>query len=509
MNILFRGFDSKNGYQSKLLKELDERIHFDHCTIISFDSDGNDDYVADKYSVIPSRCGYWRDYSEVCNIDDLPALDEDLLVALEPYKSVMLEMTGRYYAGHIFTFEDMDSDYFLHIRFWYSVLIKDKIDMCFFSVVPHFPWEYGIYALAKVLHIPTLVIIGGVMPGLNIVGTSIEKMGNNTGYYYQKGLDLKNDDRLETYCHEISNNNGKETGVFYISPKDRKRALLDKRKWEIKTFRRPAYDSLLYVKAIIKDILFLRKNRIREDIDVYNKMLYVVRRIRQEEKRKINYKRYNKQLCDSVNYNEKYIFYALHMWPEAVTLPRAGVFRRQLLAIRILAQAAERCGVKVYVKEHFVQYNRSKIYYDELENIPNVYLINTMVNTYYIMDNALAIAGINGTNIFEGIVRGIPVLTFADGYYSGAPGVQRVSSVKDTYDAIKRILNNQVEWSNKEAFRFVSIMSHTLIKSYLDYPDYSKVCFSKEECMHSIVDLIEKFIKFGLREDFMYIDISD
>ena len=65
LNILYRGCESREGYQSKILNELYEKGIFTKCTIITQTADGQDKYPAGIYHEIPAGIGYKCRYKEI------------------------------------------------------------------------------------------------------------------------------------------------------------------------------------------------------------------------------------------------------------------------------------------------------------------------------------------------------------------------------------------------------------------------------------------------------------
>lgn len=126
--------------------------------------------------------------------------------------------------------------------------------------------------------------------------------------------------------------------------------------------------------------------------------------------------------------SKRYIFYAMHMEPEAGTLART-TFSNQLVIIKSLAQNLPE-GWVLYVKEHphqLTQFNnfyryyylsslhkfKTINYYDEILKLKNVFLLDIHTNSKDIIENSSAVSTINGTVILEAISVKKPVLAFS------------------------------------------------------------------------------------------------
>jgi len=132
----------------------------------------------------------------------------------------------------------------------------------------------------------------------------------------------------------------------------------------------------------------------------------------------------------SINFDatRKYIFFALHMEPEATTLART-TFSNQLIIIKAISRLLPK-EWKLYVKDHprqYIAFNnfkryyflaainkyRTKMFYDEILDMSNVELINLDTNSKELIEKSEAVVTINGSIILESIVQNKPLLLFA------------------------------------------------------------------------------------------------
>ncbi len=152
--------------------------------------------------------------------------------------------------------------------------------------------------------------------------------------------------------------------------------------------------------------------------------------------------------------NEKYIFYGLHMEPEAVIMNR-GTMNSQLYIIKMLSESLPD-GWKLYVKEHPQQFNSSGIFFYFLRNIflyrteqfyrnildnKNVELINLETSSQTLIENSQGCATICGTIIFESISHHKPVLIFGNDttVLSEVKDTLKIKSKEDIKDAFNKI----------------------------------------------------------------------
>lgn len=160
----------------------------------------------------------------------------------------------------------------------------------------------------------------------------------------------------------------------------------------------------------------------------------------------------------SVNYDhsKKYIYYALHMEPEAATLART-TFSNQLIIIKTLSNCLPD-GWSLFVKEHphqFTKMNTSERYYflasldkfktkrfySEIAKLPNTKLLKINSNNNSIIKNAQAISTINGTVILESIEINKPVVLFSQGTtpFSLVSDIFDISTTLECKEALDKI----------------------------------------------------------------------
>lgn len=140
----------------------------------------------------------------------------------------------------------------------------------------------------------------------------------------------------------------------------------------------------------------------------------------------------------------KFVYFALHMQPEATTSPMGGVFVDQYYVILMIARSLPE-GVKVLVKEHPRQkfWQRSKDFYHILQAEPNVEFVSLKQNSFELIKQSLAVATITGTVGWEALFLGKPVLLFGHIFYKHIPGVINVNDTESLAKALEQILKGE------------------------------------------------------------------
>ncbi len=138
--------------------------------------------------------------------------------------------------------------------------------------------------------------------------------------------------------------------------------------------------------------------------------------------------KYYNSLCDQYDKSIKYVYFPLHMEPEAATQNRT-ISSNQMIIIKTIAENLPE-NWTLYVKEHPHQYenlNKKDRYYylttinkfrtlrycNEIHTIANVKLLDSKIASQEILNHAQGVASINGTIILEALMCNKPILTFA------------------------------------------------------------------------------------------------
>ena len=166
---------------------------------------------------------------------------------------------------------------------------------------------------------------------------------------------------------------------------------------------------------------------------------------------------------------QPYVYLALHMQPEATTVPLGERFADQYLLAEVLLQAFP-ADVQVYVKEHPNQKarGRDEQYYDRWPPSPRFHFLASNVPTFELQRNCLAVATVTGTVGIEAVYFGKPVLLFGHAYYKPAPGVFVTTTVAQARAAAASILAGEVEITEDQRLAFVSWLAERSLAANVD-----------------------------------------
>lgn len=493
MNIFIRGVDSSGEYQTKILNKIWKEIPCEKCVIVSRNIDGKDKYPKSKYVEIKYTDALKEHLLNPKEIDSIP---EDILCNMKQYETRIYETMIRDCLIPIYFYEECKKKYIQELYYWYHIIKQNNIKLFIFFNIPHYFHDYMIYCLAKSMDCKTLIFYPIFFAGRMQYGTECEHMGIGVGEKY--GLLKKNhvemslsDDLMEVYNKYrwsfangiMKSSNRRQKGKQYTNDI----VYVDKK--HIKERR----------EKFFKDFLYKNKYSVKEFVNQYIEDIEKTKRCRKYIKNNVVIEKYNRyKKLNSRMLKQKYIYFGLQSSPEAAIMPYSAAFYDQKCSIIILAKSAEKAGIKVYIKEHWIQEIREKELYECIEGLDNVYLFGPNEDTTELMKNSIAVSTCSGSCIMEGMFNNKPAITFGDGYWVGAPGVFRVHNEKDCTDALNKIIRNEVEYSDEDIITYLKAVECETIPLKL-YPNQEgRFPFTIQESVDDVSDFIINWIKLNV-----------
>ena len=195
--------------------------------------------------------------------------------------------------------------------------------------------------------------------------------------------------------------------------------------------------------------------------------------------------------------HDRYVLFLTHLTPEATTLPQAGVFVEQELCVQLLAPVLKEYGIKLYVKEHFVQPYRMRTFYEDLKNTDNVVLVSSDAESVDLLEHCVAAATPAGTVSIEAPANGKPVFVFGHGGFEHGPGIYQVGNEAQCRAAVEDILENERQGRTitaQEVRNYFQAFTDTSICIYspIEGADPQKVEQSRQEIVKLAVEEIRK-----------------
>ena len=362
----------------------------------------------------------------VVSEDVLEQIDSDII----NYSKGRFNLNGSIQSDRSFTvlsYEEALRSAVSYYSIWNSIFAKGHVDL-----VAHEPCSLFFNHICSILCKKQ----GGVY------SYQIASLSDKYEYAY---LNANNDDydfaELKTNFKRYLNNPE-------LVDKERTKKFIDDFRKENKVFlgdilnRKQSYLKLFlmsakgYVNGLIKRNKF---NRVYDTINywtVHNNVPW------QKLKNAIGYKRKQIRFESDFRYDEKFLFYPIHLEPEAVVLYLGdGLYKNQTKLIENVA-ASLPAGYYLYVKDHPHEYAyREPIDYERLQKVPNIRLLNQWLPGKEVIRHSQGVVTINGSAGFEAYLLGKPVYSLGHNQYSFLSTVHRVDNIRDLRKLIYGSIN--------------------------------------------------------------------
>ena len=334
------------------------------------------------------------------------------------------------------TLDDRRQLLFDHLRFWGWQLQHLAIDVVIFHNVPHQVFDTVIYHLARARGIRTLMFntVGAFRDtlfcsetiddlGLLNLGTTIR----STQVEGWRDVPERITRDWQRVCQEIDGGSTAHSSA-------RKYSLAA----SIANDGRiggATLSPLLLWRAIFQRIsrLFGAHSLSQVSIRRKYKRLRDVRRTRHNEQSNVTQSMPSKQ----------FIYFPLHFQPEATTSAKGRHFVEQEEVVNLIARHLPE-GVLLVLKEHPHQFEkllpRSKDFYSRLVSAPNVVLVSSDMPSVELRQRCRAVVTVSGSNGFEVLASGKPVIAFGSAPWREAPGVHTVRSDHDVKQAVDEVM---------------------------------------------------------------------
>lgn len=168
-------------------------------------------------------------------------------------------------------------------------------------------------------------------------------------------------------------------------------------------------------------------------------------------KRRQSFDRYTSPLPSS----NGYIYYPLHVDPEASTQVLSPMLTDQLAVIEALAKSLP-AGTTLVVKDHFPMLGRRpRDFYARIHRMPRVILVSPMAESLSLIRDCSLVATISGTAAWEAMLLGVPALVLGDSPFVRIDsGVVHAASMTDLPKVVRQALDISPA-SDEELTRYI------------------------------------------------------
>ena len=473
------------GINTPMFRTLLHDLKVNKC---AFFYEGKEDYI-EKEGYLPIYAFEGLNYYK--NADIKYELDSDILSKIGEYEPVALDIVNRWRRSYCDKddFKTIKEMFFVFLRYWNNYIIENEINLFIYNIIPHVPTEYIAYIVCKCKGIPT--IIQGVIPLIAQkktnyvlqpgVGVYDENLERRYKEYARLNTAVELPEYMEGYFSQYSKSNKiANKGVVVYNKKN---TVIDNAK---------AYKERISIYLKRKDYKILKNKAGYLFKTRLEKKSFLNQVIRMEKKPDLE---------------RKYYFFALHSQPEASTLPSAGIFRDQLLAIRMISKFLPE-DTLLYVKEHpsywkrkgaleSIHESRSFDFYEEICSLRNVRLISHDYSTSELLEKCKAVVTIRGSIAFEALFKGMPIIVFGGLFYECYPSVFRVHTNDECKQAIDYIESHEFQYDERKLRCLLKAVSKYVIPMGMNEKNYrdNGIPAVSDEDRQNMVNKIVEFYK--------------
>jgi len=412
---------------------------------------------------------------------------------LSYHESIFLKMMDRQNFNGALTYFERISTYHSQIMYWKGVLEHFKPDVVVFRIEPHVTHEYALYALCRIMDIPTVMFQRTSLPGYVYPVRSFEEGSEILRKAYIRALETGNQQQGSLSPETVSHLEKLSKTYDNAMPIHLKYKLSHKK--NSGDVAGPVSTLLRVTKALYKAF---KDKRAGLEVDS-NHLFKKYHKNMGSFKRKKLLAHYNR-LAKPVDSTKPYIFAALQCEPERQTCPVGGLFGNQYLMVDLLSKLVPD-GWKIYVKEHVSQFKdyqtveraKTKGFYDMIASRPNVEIVPLTYNSFDLIDHAKASATVSGTVGWESVVRGKPALLFGHSWYSDCKGVFVTHTIEDCKKAIQ-IIENGYKPDKDEVKCFAQVVEKYSIRGYNDEMGNKMKIIPHEENVENLAQAIHEFV---------------
>ena len=496
INILL-GLAENKELSSQVVHDIKDKITADSLSMIVARPEDLPEY--ERYGECILRVNAARGiYTDAqLDIENCIPLDDNVLQYMNQHGVMIMHQQRRFeqYPG-IHIDSDWNSHYTVYMHnlfFWYNFLKRKQITHVFLTGIPHEGYDCIIYYLCKYLNIPILMVnpcflpfrcypLSDFMVDEPILTAEYSRL--SAQYAQSKMEDIPLEGDTEQLFEGWISLQPDQMKPWYmrVDPFSRRLRQRFNESNVIRIWRGILGED--YVKYGVS-LAFLRAAvckipKLLEAVPIAWKRWIYVRPVRRES---IEQRKYYQSLAGEPIKDERYIYFPLHYQPEASSNPMGGdMYADQIVPLNILSRSLPD-DMKIYVKIHPEQLSpmRTQEYYAEMVKIPKVRFMKVETSTYELIRNAVAVATLTGTALWECQFFGVPAIAFGYSVKNLAPLTYHVRTVEDCRRALAQIESEPRRDVTRELKIYTKAMHN--------------ISFALKDFKEKVPELIEKFVK--------------
>jgi len=507
LKVIYHSFAE---HKSAIISSLYKKYNWNPVCVAGahIDDDGTIGGVSLKNCIISNPFKLRRAEFNYDEVSPPRPIDAAILEKLAPYESSFLDLLGTFQdkTGWEFSYSERKSFYFDILTYWNTVINECSPNLVVFYTWPHTPSCYPLYLLSKhyynidILFIDPAPLLG---ESYHIISNSIE---NTSSFFNDANIDASlisaiNLNEPSISVSDMANDNSEpehivgEYDVFKYS-KSYSTIIYQylKGKVNIKNILKfnVHFKNLNYDRKASKLPYYKSKSRMNlfQKIVFFEKLKYRNRKL----------KKYYHLNIASPDLNVPYIYFSAPYQPEATSYLGGGYYENVILALKVLSYTCPKDWV-IYYKEHPSSFfdnlrgslKRNKRFYEQINELQNIEMVSSDFNQFTLIKKSKATAVVCGTTAWQSVVRGKPVISFGQSWYSGCKGIMQVSSLQDSKDALKLILSG-FSPQKEDLDQYIAIIKKTGFK-FKEHYNPPKIVFDENRSE----EIADEFYKAFLR----------
>lgn len=182
--------------------------------------------------------------------------------------------------------------------------------------------------------------------------------------------------------------------------------------------------------------------------------------------------RFLERYFDKMDWNAPFVFFPLHLEPEAAILVHSNYYENQLEVIRALSKSLP-VSWKLVVKDHpNMRGRRSWGFIREVRRFPNVVFIPNDIPSWKLIQKARLVAVLSGTAGLEACLLGRPVVAFGDPVWGYGPTFRKAGDLTRLSETLREVAALELPPEDERVQAFLLSWMHSTPPGVHDFNSY-------------------------------------
>jgi hypothetical protein len=175
---------------------------------------------------------------------------------------------------------------------------------------------------------------------------------------------------------------------------------------------------------------------------------------------------------DQMDWDAPFVFFPLHLEPEATILVHSNYYENQLEVIRALSKSLP-VSWKLVVKDHpNMRGRRSWGFIREVRRFPNVVFIPNDIPSWKLIQKARLVAVLSGTAGLEACLLGRPVVAFGDPVWGYGPTFRKAGDLTRLSETLREVAALELPPEDERVQAFLLSWMHSTPPGVHDFNSY-------------------------------------